>query len=121
VLLLFAATSCGSSSAICNCPANGCDHGCDPSSIAIGEVRVGPPFPAVSNASADGGCSTQSQPSADRVLVFHSGVGTCNVRVQFSDGSSYAAQVRFSKVDGPCGCTLGGFTSALEPTDAGSD
>jgi hypothetical protein len=120
-LLLLAVASCNTSNAPCNCPANGCDHGCDPSSPATGEVLVGSPFPAVSSASADSPCSTDYQPSANRVLVSRPGAGTCNVHVQFIDGSNYAAQVRFSKINGACGCYLGGYASALEPTDAGSD
>lgn len=119
-LLLVVATSC-SSGAVCHCPANGCDHGCDPSSPATGEVLIAPGLPAVSSVSADSACSAEYQPSASRVLVSRSGAGTCDVRVQFVDGSSSSSQVRFSKINGPCGCYLGSFASALEPADAGSD
>lgn len=120
-LTLFAAASC-SSSHICNCPANGCDHGCDATSLADGELLLAPALPAVQSTSANSPCSTDYQPSAGRILVSRPGAGTCSVNVQLVDGSSYAAQVRFIEIDGPCGCYLGSFASALEPTtDAGSD
>lgn len=119
-LTLFTAASCNSSYR-CNCPFNGCDHGCDPTSLASGEILLTSAFPAVSSISADSPCSTDYQPFANRVLVSRPGVGTCNVQVQIVDGRIYAAQVRFSKINGQCGCYLGGYASALEPTDAGSD
>ncbi len=119
-LLLVTAANC-SSSTVCHCPSNGCDHGCDQSSPATGEVLVGPAFPAVSSTSADSPCSTEYQPSANRVLVSRPGAGTCDIRVQFIDGSSYSSQVHFSKINGPCGCYLGSSATALEPSDAGSD
>jgi hypothetical protein len=39
--------------------------------------------------------------------------------VRFVDGRGYAAEVRFSKINGQCGCYLGSFASELQPTDAG--
>jgi hypothetical protein len=118
VALLWLVIPNCSSSAICNCPANGC-YQCEPSSVATGEVPVGPPLPPVSSASADSPCSAEYQSFANRVLVSRRGAGTCNVHVQFVDGTSYAAQILFSKIDAPCGCILGGNASALEPTDGG--
>jgi hypothetical protein len=121
MLLFFGTTCTGSSSVTCSCPANGCDHGCDPSTVAAAAIPIGPPLPAVSSVSADSPCSAEYQPSADRILVSHPGEGMCNVRVQFIDGSSDTAQVRFTKMSSPCGCYLGGYASALAPADAGSD
>lgn len=117
-LTLFAVAGC---SYTCNCPAEGCDHGCDPTSSAVGEIVLPSAFPAVASISADSPCSADYQPSASRVLVSRPGAGNCSVHVQFVGGSDYAAQVRFSKVDGQCGCYLGAYASALEPTDAGEN
>jgi hypothetical protein len=47
--------------------------------------------------------------------------GTCEVTLQFTDGRQYTARVQFKKVNGPCGCYLGAYSSDLAPTDAGSD
>ena len=118
-LTLFAAASCGSGH-VCSCPADGCDH-CDPTSVGVGEVLLTPGLPAVASTFADSPCSTDYQPFANRVLVSHPGEGSCNAYVQFVDGSTYAEQFRFSKINGPCGCYLGVFASGLAPKDAGSD
>jgi hypothetical protein len=118
-MVLFAAAGCGDSPH-CSCPSGGCDQ-CGESSLAVGEVLLGPTLPAVASTSADSPCSTEYQPSAQRILVSRLGAGTCNVHVTFVDDSSDEAQVRFSKVNAPCGCILGSTAATLGPTDAGSD
>jgi hypothetical protein len=64
-------------------------------------------LPPVASATVDAPCTVTNQPEAHRVLVSRPGAGTCNARLQLEDGSVYAAQVRFSKMSGPCGCYLG--------------
>jgi hypothetical protein len=78
-------------------------------------------FPPVSSATADNSCSTMNQPSADRVLVMRPSEGTCKVTLQFTDGRQYTASVQFKKMNGPCGCYIGAYTSDLVRTDAGTD
>jgi hypothetical protein len=118
VLLLLVASSCDTSSVVCQCPANGCDT-C--SQGGTGEVLVPAGLPPVSSATADSSCSAMYQPSANRVLVSRPSEGTCKVTLQLTDGRQYAASVQFKKVNGPCGCYLGASASDLAPTDAGSD
>src|SRR3569623_309472 len=119
-LALLALTAAGCNAApACNCPANGCDQ-CGPSSEASGEVLLGAALPAVATASTDDPCAAEYQPAASRIWVSRPGEGTCNVRVQFVDGSAYAAQVTFTKLTGPCGCSLGSAAAVLERTDAGT-
>jgi len=118
-LLALTLGSCSSASHVCHCPEGGCDQ-CSSSSQAIGGVTLGASFPAVATASTDKPCSAEYQPSASRILVSRTGEGVCDVRVQFIDGTSYASRITFTKMSGPCGCSLGSAAGVLAPTDAGA-
>jgi len=54
------------------------------------------------------------------VLVGRPSSGTCQVRVQMTNGATYASQVQFSGGEGCCPYTYFGTAGPLEPIDAGT-
>jgi hypothetical protein len=107
-LISIAALGC---SYQCSCP----EDGCDACSQGTGEILIPAGLPPVSGATTDGPCTVSYQADANRVLVSRPGAGSCVVQVQFSDGASESAQVRFHKVSGPCGCYLAADATPLAP------
>lgn len=101
----------------CHCPADGCFN-CSSTSPAEATIPVQADAASVLSASTDSPCSATVQALA--VLVSRAGSGSCTVRVVFTGGRMEVSQVRFSAVSGPCGCSLVGNVSGLEPMDAAS-
>jgi hypothetical protein len=64
-------------------------------------------------------CSASSL-GTDAVLIDRDGAGSCQVRIQLTDGTTYTSLVEFSGGGGCCPYTNFGKAGPLEPIDAGT-
>jgi hypothetical protein len=103
-LVTMLAGGCGSSPGLCPCPLGG----------AMIEVPGN-----VAEVSAPLPCSA-SAVTTDVVLVGRDGAGSCQVRIQLTDGTTYTSSVQFTGGSGCCPYTYHGIAGPLDRIDAGS-
>jgi len=103
-LLPLLAGSCGSSPGVCPCPTGG-------ATIQLpGDIA---------NVSAPAPC-TASAFATNVVLVGRDGAGSCQVRIELTNGATYTSLVRFNGGGGCCPYTNYGYAGPLIPIDGGS-